>query len=786
MSTKSTKSTLATASEMAASLSTAPAPATAMESSSIFREVLKRQLHPSPTNPRKEFPEGPIAEMEASVRERGVIQPLIVRRWPEKDRAGEEAFEIVCGERRFRGASRVAELERLPVIVRAMSDTEVLEIQLIENLQREDVSPYDEAVGYAEMLKLRSPEGVALYSPERIAERIGKAVGYVRNRLKMQRTPKKLLEALKRGLIGTRICELVGRIPHAEDRERCAEEVLEPECYDRPMSIEEAQAHVHEEYMVPLVKAPFDRKAVDLLPKAGSCEECRFRTGKDPDLAEDIASGLVGGGKTAGIDPHLCQNPKCFRDKCEAFYARVKAADPERIVGEAEAKSIFDDYGNVKLASRMKRADRKPDYSDVGHWDTGKLKPWSEYARKLGVPVKLAKNPRTGAVVELVDSSAVKEAERLAAPEKPVFEQGKRGEGKKGESYEAAERRRKELEAEEVRVAFDRVSGNLVGQVGREELLTILAAAVDHPGIDVVLRWMGVKAGAPKRDGGVVSARAHKIEAIVAAVRADEGRFDREAILILVLMAQFAEGCSYNGLGSSRFKEFASARGVDFKEVKAAAKAAVREREKLKSGKAERPNSEARKRTKADLKRDVALVMERFEGSGKAMTRAAIGQEMEWSDERTLEVYDELQRRQKGDAPPQAAGEGASSVGDDAWAAVRYFGRVAGSSMVSAVRIGNELGWDQGRAFATSAYLVEKGMVKNGVLDREHAEVQAILAWEEPVKEGGGAMVQANLPGSGKSKLAAESVKSEGKSTLHRFMKKELAAGKGGAAPQAS
>ena len=556
----------------------------------ICREVLKRQLHASPTNPRKEFPEPTIAEMAASVAQLGVIQPLIVRRWPEKDRIEEEAFEIVCGERRFRGASRVESLERIPVIVRVLSDTEVMEIQIIENLQREDVSAYDEAVGYAALLELRSPEGEVLYSVERISEKIGKTVSYVRNRLKMQRTPKVLLDALRKKEVGTRICEMVGRIPHAEDRDRCAAEILEHQHEDRAMTIEEAQEHIHEEYMVPLVSAPFDRKAPDLLKRAGSCEDCEFRTGKDPHLSEDLASGLVGdlgGGKKGGIDPQICQNPKCYRDKCEAHLTKVREMSPELVLNDAEAKSVFDDYGYVKHSSKLKKATDKPGYNDVGHWDSAKLKSWGEYAKRFEVPVKLAKNPKSGAVLELVDVSAVKAAEKQAAPDKPVFALKSAGTSSGSQvDYQAEERARKELEGEEVRIAFDRLSHHLVGQLGREELLTILEGAVDHPGIDVMIRWMALKPGSPKREGGVTSARAHKIEAIVNAVRGDEEHFDREGILILILMAQFSEGCSYNGVGSSRFKAFSSARGVDLKEVKAAAKLAVKERKKGKGGKA--------------------------------------------------------------------------------------------------------------------------------------------------------------------------------------------------------
>lgn len=561
---------------------TATATANVTTDESIFLQVLKRQLHASPTNPRSEFPEGTIEEMRASIEKHGIIQPLIVRPWPEKARGGEPGYEIVCGERRFRGASRVEALERIPVMVRTLTDTQVREIQIIENLQREDVSPYDEAVGYAALLALKGEDGGELYTVDRIAEKIGKSSGYVKNRLKMQRTPKCLLEALKRGEVGTRVCEMVGRIPHAEDRERCAREVLEPQLDDRPMTAEEAQEHIREHFMVPLRRAPFDVASADLLPKAGSCEGCPFRTGNDPDLAAEIATATAGakgkGGRTSGIDGNVCQNPKCFRDKCEAHLARVKAEAPQLVLSEGEAKSLYNDYGVILHNSRLQVATTKPGVHHVGHYDDKKLKPWGEYARQLGVPVRLAKNPRTGMVEELVDVEAVKAAERHSAPEKPVFLQ--KGASKGGDEKQAQlkEKRRREEEAEEIRMAFDRVTDVLVGNFSRAELLMMLGQAVDHQGIDVLLRWMEIQPGPAPKGSEFQSARAHKVAAIVDRVSRDGERYDREAILILVLMAQFAEAVSYQGIEAKRFAEFAKIRGVDLKEVKAAAKARVKER----------------------------------------------------------------------------------------------------------------------------------------------------------------------------------------------------------------
>jgi ParB/RepB/Spo0J family partition protein len=102
------------------------------------------RVKPSPTNPRKRFSEDAHRELTASVLKHGVMQPVLVRPWPKEPKY----FEIVAGERRFR-ASTAAGLTEIPVLVKDLSDDEVLHIQIIENLQRQDLHPLEEADGYA-------------------------------------------------------------------------------------------------------------------------------------------------------------------------------------------------------------------------------------------------------------------------------------------------------------------------------------------------------------------------------------------------------------------------------------------------------------------------------------------------------------------------------------------------------------------------------------------------------------------------------------------------------------
>ena len=139
------------------------------------REIPLERVHPNPSQPRMTFHQETINELAASIREHGVLQPILVR--PAGD-----AYEIIAGERRWR-ASKVAGKETIPAIVERFDDATALEIALIENLQREDLSPLDEAVIYKKMT------GELGYSIRQLAGKLGKDKGYVENRLRLANAP---------------------------------------------------------------------------------------------------------------------------------------------------------------------------------------------------------------------------------------------------------------------------------------------------------------------------------------------------------------------------------------------------------------------------------------------------------------------------------------------------------------------------------------------------------------------------------------------------------------------
>jgi ParB family chromosome partitioning protein len=144
-------------------------------------------LHPSGRNPRKSFDEGELAELANSIRAKGLVQPIIAR--PDPQRGG---YEIVAGERRWRAAQR-ASLHTVAVIVRDLSDLEVAEFALIENVQRSDLNAIEEAAGYQELIEKFS------HTQEQLAEAIGKSRSHLANMLRLLKLPARVQALVKEG-----------------------------------------------------------------------------------------------------------------------------------------------------------------------------------------------------------------------------------------------------------------------------------------------------------------------------------------------------------------------------------------------------------------------------------------------------------------------------------------------------------------------------------------------------------------------------------------------------------
>lgn len=146
------------------------------------------QLEPNPDQPRRDFAPDALEELAASIREKGVIQPLIVRKHPSRP----EQFEIVAGERRWR-AAQMAQLHDLPVIVRDLDDTEVLEVAIIENIQRADLNSIEEAMGYRQLMERFG------HTQEKLAEALSKSRSHIANLMRLLQLPAEVQAWVREG-----------------------------------------------------------------------------------------------------------------------------------------------------------------------------------------------------------------------------------------------------------------------------------------------------------------------------------------------------------------------------------------------------------------------------------------------------------------------------------------------------------------------------------------------------------------------------------------------------------
>lgn len=173
-------------------------------------ELRLSQIVPNRDQPRKVFDDAALRELSESIKLHGLIQPLLVR--PMSD----GSYQIVAGERRWR-ASRLAGLERVPVVIKEMADSEVMELALIENLQREDLNPIEEAEGYKTLM-----DTYAL-TQEQVAERVGKSRSAVANALRLMGLNDIEKEALQSGEITAGHARALMSIPDKELRRQAFE-----------------------------------------------------------------------------------------------------------------------------------------------------------------------------------------------------------------------------------------------------------------------------------------------------------------------------------------------------------------------------------------------------------------------------------------------------------------------------------------------------------------------------------------------------------------------------------
>lgn len=258
------------------------------------------ELQESPTNPRKSFSPSDLAEMAKSITEQGVVQPIVVRPNPRKGLG----YEIVAGARRFR-ASRLAGLSEIPAVVRTLSDAQVITIQIIENLQRVDVHPLDEAEGYQTLARVTKNE------PKEIAARVGKSLSYLYQRLKLLELIEPAKKAFRDDKITAGHAILIARLTPKDQQAalRYTTDAGGPR-----VSVRNLAEHIEDSYQLELARAPFPLDDARLCPELGACLSCTRRSGFVPELFPEIKKGDV------------CTDRVCYESKVTATINKVKAA----------------------------------------------------------------------------------------------------------------------------------------------------------------------------------------------------------------------------------------------------------------------------------------------------------------------------------------------------------------------------------------------------------------------------------------------------------------------------
>jgi ParB family chromosome partitioning protein len=176
-------------------------------------EVDLDSIVPGPMQPRTHFDEASLESLAESIRSHGIVQPLLVRR-----RDG--GYELVAGERRWR-AAKIAGLTRVPVIVKEVPDESLLEIALIENIQREDLNPIEEAQAYKKLI-----ETVGL-TQEALASRVGRDRSYITNYLRLLRLPDDLQQLVKEGRLSTGHARTLLALSHPDQQRRIARQIID-------------------------------------------------------------------------------------------------------------------------------------------------------------------------------------------------------------------------------------------------------------------------------------------------------------------------------------------------------------------------------------------------------------------------------------------------------------------------------------------------------------------------------------------------------------------------------
>jgi ParB/RepB/Spo0J family partition protein len=290
-------------------------------------------LVPSTTNPRTIFDPAWISELALSIQSTGVIQPILVRPLPGHRVADTDrgvTHEIVEGECRWRGSSQGG-VDTIPSMIRDLTDTQVMEIQLISFLKRKDLTALEEAQGYEQLM------AAAPMTANELADRIKRSRSYVFGRLKLLDLSFECQQAMRAGQIDASRALLIARIPDTTLQTKALAEATRVDYRGEVCSLRAFASWLQANVMLKLDRAAFNISDSQLIPATGNCTTCPKRTGANPDLFADVQS----------VD--ICTDPACFQAKTAGHRANIVATAEKRgmtLIDGDDAVDICDPDGD--------------------------------------------------------------------------------------------------------------------------------------------------------------------------------------------------------------------------------------------------------------------------------------------------------------------------------------------------------------------------------------------------------------------------------------------------------
>jgi ParB/RepB/Spo0J family partition protein len=546
-------------------------------------------IQPSPTNPRKHFNEEQLVELAENIKTHGLLQALLVRpRWcvgagarsalNGRRNADDAPFEIVAGERRFR-AAKMAGLESIPCSVRELTDSEAMEIQLVENLQRTDLTPIEEAHGFKSALELQI-DGKPVHTVESLADRIRKSAAHIYAQLKLNDLPKFLLEAVDDGILPVNQAVALARIPDKAKRTEAGKLVLHGHGENSPLSKQETKDLLRRDFMRELKGAPFNQEAQN--PVAGPCSSCPYRSANIADFD---------GGRG-----DICTNPGCFERKAQWAFDRLAseaAKEGKTVLPADQAARHFDALGELRFDSPLVRLNQRP-AEHLLKPEVKKAPKWADLVavareKKLTVPVLLAQNPKTGVVEELIDRNPL-----IAAAAKigePIFRESAPAKPKVTDPADARIAEEKKKSEEQLALALHAL-GKLIDLLyndatGAWYIDALVGAFVDAANFDG--QWMLVKLFKLKPASGAFG----YADAVSKWLRGQSPQ-DREAACMGLLVAGEMRTAGIHAIG---FQTLAHGAGIDL------AKLEQDWRASKKAAKTSKPKPAAKPKLKAAVKK---------------------------------------------------------------------------------------------------------------------------------------------------------------------------------------